>query len=302
MTSIARAATTSLLHRAGAPDAMLQRKARKRELWARIPAYVGAALLFAIIAAAFLSPWISPYSPTHIDVLHILQGPSWSHIMGTDEAGRDVFSRVLHGLRLDILLIAAMTYGSVLVGTSIGAIAGFFGSIVDGVLGRVIDTVMAFPFLVLVLGIVAISGPGVRGVVIGGMFVGWAVYARLTRAEMLAVRERQYVAAARTLGYSTPRILFKHAIPNVLRPAGIFSMSDLVLNLMLVATLSYLGLGVQPPRPELGAMIAAGQTYLFSAWWITTLPGVVLVLLGISFSLIGDGLADRAGTQQVVRL
>lgn len=301
MISAARLASVRLDGRDASAAMGLQRRARKRDLWARVPAYLGGFLLVLIVGAGLLSSRVAPYSPTEIDVHHILQGPSWSHLMGTDEAGRDVFSRVLYGLRLDIVVIAVMTYGSVLLGTTIGAVAGFFGSAIDAVLGRMIDTVMAFPFLVLVLGVVAISGPGIRGVIIGGILVGWAVYARLTRAEMLSVREHSYVVAARALGYSTPRVLCRHALPNAVRPSGIFSMSDLVLNLLLVATLSYLGLGVQPPRPELGAIIAGGQNYLFTAWWITTLPGVALVLLGVSFSLIGDGLADRAGVQQVVR-
>jgi peptide/nickel transport system permease protein len=160
-----------------------------------------------------------------------------------------------------------------------------------------VDAVIAFPFLVLVIAIVAISGAGLRGVYIGVPLVGWALYARLTRGEMLVLREQDFMLAATALGYSTPRILLRHALPSLLRSNIVFSAADLVLNLLLLASLSYIGLGAQPPTAELGVMVADGQSVLLEAWWVATLPGLTIVLLGVSFSMVGDGLADRLGQQ-----
>jgi peptide/nickel transport system permease protein len=273
----------------------LRRKATRELRWSRAT-LIGGLILFAVIAgAALLSPLIAPYPPDEIDALNVLAPPSSAHLFGTDDVGRDVFSRSLYGARLDLGIIALMTGISLSIGVLLGSVAGYAGGWLDTVVGRLVDVVLAFPFLVLVIGIVAITGPGVRGIVIGMSIVGWAVYARLTRAEMLSVRERDFIDAARALGYPGRRVIGKHALPNVIRPAFVFSMSDLVLNLMTLASLSYLGLGVQPPTAELGSIIADGQAYLLTAWWISTLPGVVLVLLGVSFSVIGDALAERLG-------
>ena len=280
----------------------LGRRARRDRRWSTASLVTGVLLAVSIIGAGLMSPLVAPYSPTELDLVNPLAAPSWSHLMGTDELGRDVFSRTLYAVRLDIGVIAAMTYVSLLLGVAVGSLAGYARGVTDFVTGRAIELVLAFPFLVLVIGVIAITGPGVKGVFIGMTIVGWAVYARLTRAEMLAVREREYIAAAKALGYSRGRIITRHALPNVVTPALVFSMSDLVLNLMTLAALSYLGLGIQPPTPELGAIIADGQENLFTAWWISTLPGVVLVMLGVSFSLIGDALAERLGQADVLPL
>jgi peptide/nickel transport system permease protein len=170
--------------------------------------------------------------------------------------------------------------------------AGFFGGKVDGVFMRLVDVALGFPFIILVIGLIAIVGPGLEGVIIGVPLVGWAVYARLARAEMLVVRGQDYMLAAEVLGLSARRRLLRHALPNIWRPLLAFSMIDIVLNIMLIASLSFLGLGVQPPTPEWGAIIAEGQQYLLTAWWISILPGIVVVLVGFGFSLVGDAAAD----------
>jgi peptide/nickel transport system permease protein len=149
-----------------------------------------------------------------------------------------------------------------------------------------------------VLGLITVFGQGLTGVYVGLIAVGWALYARITRAEMLVLKEQQYVLAAQTLGFSHWRVLFRHAIPNTLRPNIVFSMADIVLNILFLSSLSYLGLGVVPPTPEWGAIVADGQPYLFTAWWISALGGLAIVIVGIGFSLIGDGLADRLGVQR----
>jgi peptide/nickel transport system permease protein len=160
------------------------------------------------------------------------------------------------------------------------------------------DVVLAFPFMVLVIAIISVVGPGLVGVFIGVPLVGWAFYARFTRAEMLAVREREFIQVTETLGYSRSRILLRHALPNVWRPSLVYCTVDMVLNIVLLASLSYLGLGVQPPTPELGSIISDGQIYLQTAWWISTLPGAVLVLIGVGLALIGDATAELSGAEQ----
>ena len=215
--------------------------------------------------------------------------------MGTDNLGRDVFSRVVYAARVDLQIGVIMTYVPLVTGVVLGAIAGYFGGWVDTLIMRLVDVVIAFPFLVLVIAILAVVGPGLTGMYIAVLAVGWSLYARLTRAEMLVLREQQFVLAAESLAFSRWRIIFRHAVPNMLRPNIVFSMADFVLNILLAASLSFLGLGVRPPTAEWGAIVAEGQNFLLNAWWITTLPGLVIVIVGIGLSLIGDGLAERLG-------
>jgi peptide/nickel transport system permease protein len=215
--------------------------------------------------------------------------------MGTDNLGRDVFSRVVYAARVDLQIGVIMTYVPLVTGVVLGAIAGYFGGWVDTLIMRLVDVVIAFPFLVLVIAILAVVGPGLTGMYIAVLAVGWSLYARLTRAEMLVLREQQFVLAAESLAFSRWRIIFRHAVPNLLRPNIVFSMADFVLNILLAASLSFLGLGVRPPTAEWGAIVAEGQNFLLNAWWITTLPGLVIVIVGIGLSLIGDGLAERLG-------
>jgi peptide/nickel transport system permease protein len=273
----------------------LRRRVARQARWSSATLWVGVAIVVVIALAGLLAPLIAPYPPTKQSLLDALQGPSGAHLFGTDQFGRDVFSRALHAIRIDLVLGLVTTYVPLVAGMALGAIAGLRRGWVDGFVTWLVDVTIALPFIVLVLAIVAIVGPGLTGVYIGLMIVSWALYARLTRAEMLVLREQQFILAARALGYSTPRILLRHALPHLLRPNLVFSMADIVLNILVLASLSFLGVGVQPPTPELGAIVADGQQYLLTAWWITTLPGLVLVVMGAGFSLIGDGFADRFG-------
>jgi peptide/nickel transport system permease protein len=262
---------------------------------ADISALVGGLILIIIVVAALLAPLIAPYPPNKLDVIHALQAPSWSHLMGTDDVGRDVFSRVLYGVRLDIVVVLLVTYFPLPIGVLLGTVAGYFRGATDTVISRVVDVLIAFPFLVLVIAIVAITGPGLTGAIVGIVVGGWAMYARLARGEMLVLRERQFMLATQALGYSHTRSIVRHALPNLLRSSVVFSASDIVINLLLLAGLSFLGLGVQPPTPELGAIVASGQPYLLTAWWIATLPGLVLVVIGVAVSMVGDAVGDRWG-------
>jgi peptide/nickel transport system permease protein len=273
----------------------LERRARSERRWSNATLGVGAVLVGLLALAGVLAPLIAPDDPNALDLQNRLQPPSWDHWMGTDSFGRDILSRTFYALRLDLGVVLVITYVPMIVGMAVGAYVGYRRGWVDGVAVRVIDALIAFPFLVLVIAVVAIAGPGLAGVFIGVLTVGWTLYARLTRGEMLVLREQQFILAARTLGYSTWRIIVRHAMPSLLRSNLVFSMADIVLNLLLLAGLSYLGLGVQAPTAELGAMVADGQQFLLQAWWVATLPGAVIVLLGAGFSMVGDSLADRLG-------
>lgn len=264
-----------------------------RRAWRQpLPVRIGGAIVGILVLAAILAPLIAPYGQNDLDFNAQLQGPSFAHPMGTDDTGRDVFSRTLYGLRIDLAVVLFITYVPLPIGVLMGAIAGYFGGKVDLVISRIIDITIAFPFIVLVIAIVAIVGPGLTGILIGVPIVAWALYARLARSEMLVLREQPFMLATTALGYTRRRAILRHAVPNLMRSSLIYSTVDLVVNLLLLAGLSYLGLGMQPPNAELGTIIAEGQANLLNAWWITTLPGLVLVAFGVGVGLIGDGLSD----------
>lgn len=259
---------------------------------------IGVSIVGMIVLAGVFAPLIAPYDPYHQDFLSALQPPSLAHPFGTDMIGRDVFSRVLYGIRIDMQIGFFTTYVPMIYGVAIGAAAGYFGGWFDAFMMRLLDIFMAFPFLVLIIVVLSILGPGVHNIYIAVFLVAWTMYARLARAEMLVERNKDYILAARTLGFGSGRIIFRHALPNIINSSIVFSMADFVLNILLVSGLSFLGLGVQPPLPEWGAMIAEGRDFIFQAWWISTLPGFVVVVAGAGLSLIGDGLSQRLGQRQ----
>ncbi len=258
------------------------------------PLLIGGALLGVIALACIAAPLLTPYDPIAQNIVN--QGlPPFSpgHPLGTDAPfGRDVLSRILYGGRVDLLIGFGGTGITILVGTLVGLIAGYVGGRLDAVLMRIVDIFFAFPFLVLVLAIVAMLGPSLFNLFIAIWAVGWVSYARIIRGETLVAKQQEYVLAARALGYNPVRIMVRHILPNVFSAALIFSMADAVGNILLGAALGYLGLGVPPPSPEWGAMIADGQNYMVTAWWVPTVPGLAIVLVGVALSLIGDGLAD----------
>jgi peptide/nickel transport system permease protein len=257
-----------------------------------LEAKIGAGILAVLFLAGLLAPLIAPYGQNQLNFVDIFQAPSAHHLLGTDEAGRDLFSRTLYALRLDLGIVIVVTYPPLVVGVLMGAVAGYFGGILDAVIGRIIDTLIAFPFMVLVIAVIAIVGPGVKGVLIGVPIVAWALYARLARSEMLVLREQPFMLATIALGYSKRRAILRHAVPNLMRSSLIYSTLDMVVNLLLLSGLAYLGLGAQPPNAELGSIIADGQSSLLNAWWVATLPGLVVVLFGLGAGLLGDGLSE----------
>ncbi|MEO6570721.1 MAG: ABC transporter permease [Ilumatobacteraceae bacterium] len=254
---------------------------------------VGGAIVGVMALAALLAPFVAPHDPNALDFSAQLRPPSMSNWMGTDENGRDVFSRVLYGFRLDLGVVALLTYLPLPVGLVLGAVGAYFGGVVDTVIARLGDIMLSFPFIVLVIATIGLVGPGLSGVMIGVLVVSWALYARIARADMLVIKELPYMEACTALGYSAPRAIFRHAIPNLVRNCLVFSTLDIMGNLLLLASVSYIGLGVQPPTAELGTIIAGGQPYLLNGWWVATLPGLFLVLFGIGVGLIGEGMSDH---------
>ncbi|OQM74350.1 ABC transporter permease [Manganibacter manganicus] len=259
---------------------------------------IGATILLVFVLAALLAPYISPYDPVTQNTDLRLQGPSWAHLFGTDNFGRDVFSRVIWGLRVDLQIAILGVVFPFIIGTLVGTVAGFFGGLVDAILMRLIDVILAFPFLVLVLSIIAILGPGLTSFYIAMALVGWVSYARLIRAQVLVLKNSDYAVAAVSLGFSRARIMFRHLLPNAVAGSVVFSMSDAVIVLLNGAAISYLGLGVQPPIAEWGIMVAEGQPFITTAWWITLFPGLSIVVLAFGFSLFGDALGDVLGVKE----
>lgn len=260
--------------------------------WPKPTLLIGLALLLLLIVAALFPQALAPFSPTDFDYEALLKGPSARHPFGTDNFGRDILSRVIYGTQIDMQIAVFTTLFPFIFGTLLGALTGYLGRWSDAVVGRIADLVVVFPFLVLVIAIVAVLGPGLTNMYIAVSAVGWVSYWRLTRGEVMGQKKAEYAQAGRVLGYSPSRILLRHLLPNAVSPAIVYLMTDMSLGILLGASLGYLGLGAQPPTPEWGVMVSDGKNFMATAWWISTFPGLALTLAGVTFSLIGDGLAD----------
>ena len=271
---------------------LLPAGAATRRLGRRGALLAGGGMLAAIVLASLLAPWITPHDPIAQDLRNALQPPSWEHPFGTDNFGRDVFARVLYAAQIDLRIGFLCVFFPWVLGTLLGALAGYFGGVADTLIMRTVDTFTAFPFLVMAIGVIAVLGPGVSSMYIALTLAGWSMYARIVRAEVLVAKRSEYVLAARALGFSHARILVRHVLPNVITPTIIFAMTDIILVILSTTTLAFLGLGLPPPTPTWGTMIAEGKSFIFTAWWMITLPGLAIVLVGIALSLFGDGVAD----------
>jgi peptide/nickel transport system permease protein len=252
---------------------------------------IGGTIILLLVAAALLAPWLTPYQPLVQDHEHALESPTLSHPFGTDNYGRDILTRVLYGARIDLRVGLIAVIAPFIIGIVLGSLSGYYGRWIDTLSMRAVDIVQAFPFLVIIIAIVAVLGPGLNNMYLAVAIVAWVVYARLIRSAVLVEKTKDYVTAARSIGGNDLRILGRHLFPNVLAPCIVYAMADMALYIGLVAALSYLGLGVPPPAPEWGAMIASGQAFMTTAWWICALPGAAIVITGIALSLIGDGIA-----------
>jgi peptide/nickel transport system permease protein len=272
-----------------APERAQARKAG----WYRQPALLAGLIILAVIVFMVVAaPLLTSYNPNAQDLNATLSGPSAHHLLGTDQLGRDTWSRLLYGGRVDLQVAFIAVLFPFVLGTILGSLAGYFGGWVDLLIMRVVDIVVAFPFYVLIIALVFVLGTGERSIYIAITVVGWVSYARIIRGEILVAKRQEYVLAAQSGGLSNLRIMGRHLLPNVVTQAIIYAMSDIVQDILAIVTLSYLGLGIQPPTPDWGSMIANGQNFLTTHWELTTLPGLAVVVTGLALSLIGDGLAD----------
>jgi len=260
--------------------------------WRQRNLILGGSLIAFIVLIALLAPLISPVGPHDTDYTARLVPPSREHLFGTDNLGRDIFSRVVFGAQIDLQVGILSVLLPFFIGVGLGCLSGYYGGRIDNLVMRVTDVIQAFPFLILIIAIVAVLGTGLTSIYIAVALVAWVSYARLIRGEILVARNQEYVEAARSLGASDARVIGRHLLPNVITSALVFATTDIVLYIVLVTSLSYLGLAARPPSPEWGAMITEGRTYMATAWWISLFPGLAVVLTGIAFSIFGDGLAD----------
>jgi peptide/nickel transport system permease protein len=256
-------------------------------------AVIGAALIIFFACAALFAPWIAPHGPLRMDLINPFLPPgSPGHLLGTDNFGRDILSRLIHGSRISLFIgIVVVSIASVL-GTVLGLLAGYFGGWVDTLIMRVVEIFYAFPFLVLVIAVIALLGPSIFNVMWVLGVVSWPFYARLVRAQVLVLRETEYVEAARASGVSSWRIMFRHILPNTLTPVLVTATFGIPEAILASAALGFLGMGVQPPTPEWGVMISEGKDFIRRAPFLITWPGVAIMLVVLSFNFLGDGLRD----------
>jgi peptide/nickel transport system permease protein len=254
----------------------------------------GLTIFALMVLAAVFAPWLTSADPLKQDLLSARLPPgSPGHLLGTDELGRDVWSRLLYGARIDLRIGVLAVVIPFVAGSLLGLLTGWFGGRIDTTVMRLVDIVVAFPFYILVIALVFALGQGATSIYIAISLVGWVAYCRIVRGQVLVAKEQEYALAARASGLPTRRILIRHLMPNVLLQAVVYSMSDIVLSILAIVTLSYLGLGISPPTPEWGAMIAEGQDSLLDQWYLSTIPGLCVVLVGLALALVGDGLVTR---------
>lgn len=254
--------------------------------------YIGLGILAVIVFGAVFAPFLTRFNPIATNVNATLQNPNATHILGTDNLGRDTWSRLLYGARTDLSIATIAVLVPFVMGVIIGTIAGYVGRWLDAVMMRIAEIVAAFPFFVLVIALVFVLGSGAKSIFIAIAVVSWVAYARITRAETMVLRDREFVEASRIIGVAPLTIVLRHIVPNVITQAIVYSMSDIVGNIGVIVTLSYFGLGILPPTPDWGSMMSNGQQFLAGGYYLLTLiPAAAVVLTSLALGLVGDGLA-----------
>ncbi|MCC6178554.1 MAG: ABC transporter permease [Chloroflexi bacterium] len=269
---------------------------RRRSVFPRHPAALfGLAILALVVFAAIFAPVLAPFDPNVQDVTLRLRPPlqpGSPYLLGTDQVGRDVLSRIIYGTRIALIVGLTAVAISGAIGIALGLVSGFYGGIVDDLIGWIANVELAFPFILLAIAVVAAIGPGLVNLIIVLSIVAWVVYARIVRAEVLAVRDLEYVQAARVIGVGDVRLLVRHILPNVLTPVIVIATFEVARMIIAEASLSFLSLGVEPSIPSWGSMLADGRQYLATAWWIATFPGLGIMLTVLAINLVGDWLRD----------
>jgi peptide/nickel transport system permease protein len=269
-----------------------------RKLFENKGAVFGLMMVLAVIFSAVFAPWISPHDPIYQDVEKRLippigqKGADSDYPLGTDHLGRDIVSRLIYGARISIVVSTSAVALSALLGTLIGLFSGFYGGKVDNIFMRIADVQLAFPFILLAIAIIAVLGPDLQNIIITMAITGWVIYARVVRAEVLSLREKEFITSVKALGGSNARIIFKHLFPNVVPPIIVIVTLEMARMIIMEAALSFLGLGIQPPTPTWGGMLADGRVYLITSWWLATFPGLVIMLVVLGINLLGNWLRD----------
>jgi peptide/nickel transport system permease protein len=270
----------------------LKRFARRRT------ALFGLGVVVTVLLAAAFAPWLTPFDPLEQDINHRLKEPGWQtaegrvHALGTDQLGRDILARVIFGSRIALLVGLSAVLISGVLGMAIGLVSGYFGGKVDDFFMRLADIQLAFPFILLAIAVIGVLGPSLRNIIIVIGVSSWVVYARVVRGEVLSIREREFVQAAIALGSRDGRVLVRHVLPNAFTPWLVVATLDMARVIVIESALSFLGLGVQPPTPTWGGMLADGRVYLSTAWWLATFPGLAILVTVLGINLLGDGLRD----------
>jgi peptide/nickel transport system permease protein len=267
-----------------------KRVGRLRPAWRQPLAVAGSMIALAWLVVAIFAPWIAPYDPL-AQTFTPAQGPTAAHLFGTDELGRDVLSRVIHGSRVSVPIALLLVTLAALIGGLVGGLAGYFRGILDGLSMRMVDLVFAFPPIILAMVVAAVLGRGLRNAALAIVVVAWPSYARVVRGLVLSVADSEYVQSARLLGSSARRTLFRDVLPNIAGPVLVLATLDLANAILLLSGLSFLGLGAQPPQAEWGSMVANGAQY-FQWWWIGTFPGLAIFTAVLAFNFLGDSLRD----------
>jgi peptide/nickel transport system permease protein len=252
----------------------------------------GLILTLLLVLAALAAPLLATHDPNLQDTSRRLEAPSNEHILGLDDLGRDVYSRIVYGARVSLRVGFSVVLAASLIGVTLGAISGYFGGVTDVVVMRLCDILLAFPGILLAIALVAVLGPNLINVILALSIIGWVGYARLVRGQVLKVREMEYVTAAKALGAKSPRVIVKHVLPNVINPVIVMATLGLAGAILAEAALSFLGLGVQPPTPSWGAMLTAGRRYLGLANHLAIFPGAAIMLAVMGLNFLGDGLID----------
>ncbi|WP_243371361.1 oligopeptide ABC transporter permease [Geotalea sp. SG265] len=259
----------------------------------------GGIVVLVMFLVSSLAPVITPYQPNTLDAYHVLLPPSASHWFGTDDLGRDVFSRMVYGARVSLKVGFVAVGIATVIGTIIGLIAGYYGGLVDSLLMRFVDIMLCFPTFFLILAIVTIREPSILNIMLIIGFTGWMGVSRLVRAEVLSLRERDFVQAARAMGCSDLRIIFRHILPNAMGPVLVYATLGIATAILTESSLSFLGIGVQPPEPSWGNILASGKEFLEFAWWLFLFPGLAITVTTLSYYLVGEGIRDALDPRNV---
>lgn len=255
-------------------------------------AMAGTAIIVLLVFISLFAPFLTPYNPVEQNLDEMLLPPGWAHPLGTDQYGRDMAARIMYGTRYALLIGVAVVAIHFVVGVSLGLLAGFYGGLVEAIIMRLVDVMLAIPSVVLAVAIAGFLGGGIQNVIIAVGAIGWRAYTRLVRAEVLAIKERTFVEAARAIGCSDMRIVLRHILPYTLAPVIAYTSLGIATAILWSAALSFLGMGAQPPTPEWGAMLADGREFMQTAWWIAMFPGVAIMVTVIGFNFFGDALRN----------